>query len=151
MYTAICRFLTGCCAAFILAACGPTPTAVTDRYDPAKMDLKPTPARLTSVRHTGPFASGASLNMSAELKPLNPEPVKVVQLDTTHKIIEIAPGVKFSAWTIGGNSILPSPFGSTILFCCRTFSAGSTKNGLSWCTSRSSGKQGPGLPDSCGR
>ena len=107
MYTAICRFLTGCCAAFILAACGPTPTAVTDRYDPAKMDLKPTPARLTSVRHTGPFASGASLNMSAELKPLNPEPVKVVQLDTTHKIIEIAPGVKFSAWTFGDQ--VPGP------------------------------------------
>jgi hypothetical protein len=33
------------------------------------------------------------------LKPLDPSPVKAVRLDTTHKIIEIAPGVKFSAWT----------------------------------------------------
>jgi copper-containing nitrite reductase len=31
----------------------------------------------------------------------------VVQLDTTHKIIEIAPGVKFSAWTFGDQ--VPGP------------------------------------------
>ena len=71
------------------------------------MDLKPTPARLNNERHTGPFASGASLNLSAALKPLDPEPVKVVRLDTTHKIIEIAPGVKFSAWTFGDQ--VPGP------------------------------------------
>ena len=93
--------------ATMLAACGPTPPAVTDRYDPAKMDLKPAPAKLSSVRHTGPFAVGPSLNMTAELKPIDPSPVKVVQLDTTHKVIEIAPGVKFSAWTFGDQ--VPGP------------------------------------------
>ena len=98
MRIAICRFFAGCAAAFVLVACGPTPpAAVVDRYDPAKMDFKSAPAKLSSERHTGAFASGASLNMSADLKPLDPAPIKLVQLDTTHKIIEIAPGVKFSA------------------------------------------------------
>ena len=52
---------------------------------------------MTAERHKGAFAEGASLSMGAELKPLDPSPVKTVRLDTTHKIIEIAPGVKFSA------------------------------------------------------
>jgi nitrite reductase (NO-forming) len=53
------------------------------------------------------FAEGASLSLTAELKPLHPFPVKTVRLDTTHKIIEIAPGVKFSAWTFGDQ--VPGP------------------------------------------
>ncbi len=93
--------------ATMLNACSPPPPAVADRYDPAKMDLKPTPAKLSSVRHTGSFASGASLNMTAELKAVDAATVKVVQLDTTHKIIEIAPGIKFSAWTFGDQ--VPGP------------------------------------------
>jgi nitrite reductase (NO-forming) len=102
-----CRYLAVGVTAFVLSACGPTPSAVADRYDPAKMDLKPMPAKLSNERHTGPFAVGAALNLSAELKPLDPEPLKVVRLDTTHKIIEIAPGVKFSAWTFGDQ--VPGP------------------------------------------
>ena len=78
-----------------------------DKYDPAGMDLKPTPAKVTNQRHTGAFASGESLSMDAALKPLDPAPVKTLQLDTTHKIIEIAPGVKFSAWTFGDQ--VPGP------------------------------------------
>jgi nitrite reductase (NO-forming) len=81
--------------------------APADNYDPARMDFKPGPASISSERHTGPFSSGASLNMGAELKPLDPCPVKTVQLDTTHKIVEIAPGVKFSAWTFGDQ--VPGP------------------------------------------
>jgi nitrite reductase (NO-forming) len=88
-----------------LTACNPgTPS---DRYDVSKMDLKPAPAKLSNERHKGPFASGSSLNMSAELKPLDPSPIKEVRLDTTHKIIEIAPGVNFSAWTFGDT--VPGP------------------------------------------
>ena len=45
--------------------------------------------------------------MEAALKPLDPAPVKEIRLDTTHKIIEIAPGVKFSAWTFGDQ--VPGP------------------------------------------
>ena len=62
---------------------------------------------LSSDRHTGAFAAGSALSMDATLKPLDPSPVKEVRLDTTHKIIEIAPGVKFSAWTFGDQ--VPGP------------------------------------------
>ncbi len=71
------------------------------------MDLKPVPAKISTERHKGAFAEGAALSMGAELKPLDPSPVKTVRLDTTHKIIEIAPGVKFSAWTFGDQ--VPGP------------------------------------------
>jgi len=91
-------------AAAGLASCGPS---TPDRYDVSKMDLKPRPARVTNERHTGAFADGAALSLSAELKPLDPSPVKTIRLDTTHKIIEIAPGVKFSAWTFGDQ--VPGP------------------------------------------
>ena len=88
------RLLAFSAAALILGACSPgTPPA--DPYDQSKMDLKPPPAKVSSERHKGAFAEGGSLSMGAELKPLDPAPVKTVRLDTTHKIIEIAPGVKF--------------------------------------------------------
>ena len=78
-----------------------------DAYDTSKMDFKPGPAKLSAERHTGAFAAGNALSMDATLKPLAAEPVKEVRLDTTHKIIEIAPGVKFSAWTFGDQ--VPGP------------------------------------------
>jgi len=92
--------------ALLLAACDrETPQA--DPYDQSKMDLHPVPAKLTDERHQGAFAEGNALSMGAELKPLDPAPVKTIRLDTTHKIIEIAPGVKFSAWTFGDQ--VPAP------------------------------------------
>jgi nitrite reductase (NO-forming) len=78
-----------------------------DPYDISKMEMTSPPAKITSVRHTGAFAEGAALSMGAELKPLDPSPVKTIRLDTTHKIIEIAPGVKFGAWTFGDQ--VPGP------------------------------------------
>jgi nitrite reductase (NO-forming) len=100
------RILTGGAAALLLGACSPAKPPA-DPYDQSKMDLKPTPAKVSAERHTGAFAEGSSLSMGAELKPLDPAPVKTVRLDTTHKIIEIAPGVKFSAWTFGNQ--VPGP------------------------------------------
>lgn len=94
-------------AALLLGACSPSTPQAEDPYDQGKMDLKPTPAKISAERHTGTFAEGAALSMSAELKPLDPSPVKTIRLDTAHKIIEIAPGVKFSAWTFGGQ--VPGP------------------------------------------
>jgi nitrite reductase (NO-forming) len=82
-------------------------TAGTDRYDQSKMDFKPSQAVLSSERHEGPFAQGSSLSMDAAVKPLVPDPVKEIRLDTTHKVIEIAPGVHFSAWTFGDQ--VPGP------------------------------------------
>ena len=65
------------------------------------------PSKTTAERHTGAFAEGTALSMTAKLAPLDPSPVKEIRLDTTHKIIEIAPGVKFSAWTFGDQ--VPGP------------------------------------------
>jgi len=107
-------------ASLLIVSCGkseaPTPSAATppaqtvavpDPYDISKMDFKPGKATVTSERHTGPFASGSALNMEATLKPVGAEQVKEIRLDTTHKLIEIAPGVKFSAWTFGDQ--VPGP------------------------------------------
>ncbi|MGB7480209.1 MAG: multicopper oxidase domain-containing protein [Burkholderiaceae bacterium] len=108
--------LASVCAVLALAAChqnapkpkaGDPPAAAADPYDISKMDLKTPPAKVTSERHTGPFAEGSALSTVPELKPLDPAPVKTIRLDTTHKIIEIAPGVKFSAWTFGDQ--VPGP------------------------------------------
>jgi nitrite reductase (NO-forming) len=100
------RALVLCAATLLFSACQKE-AAKNDPYDISKMDLKPVPAKLTTERHKGAFAEGASLNMTSELKPLDPSPVKTIRLDTTHKIIEIAPGVKFSAWTFGDQ--VPGP------------------------------------------
>lgn len=83
------------------------PAAADDAYDVTKMDFKSPPAVLSNERHSGPFAAGDALNRDATLKPLAAAPVKEIRLDTTHKIIEIAPGVKFSAWTFGDQ--VPGP------------------------------------------
>ena len=72
-----------------------------------RIELKSQPALVTSERHTGPFASGDALSMDATLKPLVKGDVKEVRLDTTHKVIDIAPGVKFAAWTFGDQ--VPGP------------------------------------------
>ena len=72
------------------------------------MDLKPKPARVSSESGGGgPFAAGGALSMTAALRALDPAPVKDVRLDTVHKIIEIAPGVRYSAWTFAGQ--VPGP------------------------------------------
>jgi nitrite reductase (NO-forming) len=92
-------------ASAVLAACNPS--APPDPYDVSKMDLKTVAAKVSAERHKGAFAEGASLSFGAELKQLDPAPVKTVRLDTTHKVIEIAPGVKFSAWTFGDQ--VPGP------------------------------------------
>ena len=99
--------ILGSLMAISLVACSPSASPPADPYDISKMDLKPVPAKVSAERHKGAFAEGASLSMDANLKPMDPSPVKTVRLDTTHKIIEIAPGVKFGAWTFGDT--VPGP------------------------------------------
>jgi nitrite reductase (NO-forming) len=120
--------IAGCICLAAAAACNPfsksesngtTSAKAEDRYDQKNMDYRPSKAVVTSERHKGAFAQGSSLSMDAAVKPLDPNPVKEVRLDTTHKIIEIAPGVKFSAWTFGDQ--VPGPtvrarVGDTIKF-----------------------------------
>jgi nitrite reductase (NO-forming) len=104
-----------CLALVGLAGCGRGgddasrggPAAAIDKYDPAKMELKSPPAKISNERHTGAFAQGDALSLDAAVKPLAPGNVREIRLDTTHKIIEIAPGVKFSAWTFGDQ--VPGP------------------------------------------
>ena len=93
--------------AVFLTACDGRWQKASDPYDPVTMELKPKPARVTSTAGSGPFAAGSALSVTATLNPLDPAPVKDVRLDTVHKIIEVAPGVKFSAWTFGDQ--VPGP------------------------------------------
>jgi nitrite reductase (NO-forming) len=105
---------TAMLAAIALAACDiPAPRPE------HKIELKSPPAKVSAERHKGAFAEGAAISTGAQLKPLDPSPVKTIRLDTTHKIVEIAPGVKFSAWTFGDQ--VPGPtirarVGDTIKF-----------------------------------
>jgi nitrite reductase (NO-forming) len=78
-----------------------------DPYDESQMDLHPAPATVSAVRHTGEFAQGRSLSEVPNVAPLDPAPVKTVQLDVVDQVIDLAPGVKFSAWTFGGR--VPGP------------------------------------------
>ncbi|MGH8223873.1 MAG: multicopper oxidase domain-containing protein [Woeseiaceae bacterium] len=91
--------------AALAAACDRMPATPADPY--ANVELKSPPARVTAQRGKGAYAEGAALSMGAELKPLDPSPVKTVRLDTTHKVIDIMPGVKFTAWTFGDQ--VPGP------------------------------------------
>ena len=98
--------------ALLLAGCNAktepqSVAAAADPYDVTKMDFKPGRAQLTTERHTGAFSTGTALSNDAAVKPLVTDPVKEIHIDTTHKIIEIAPGVKFSAWTFGDQ--VPGP------------------------------------------
>jgi len=97
----------GIVCSIVFSLCGSTAFAQSDHYDQSKMDLSSVPAKITSVRHQGAFAEGASLSLTAKLESLDLSPVKSVRLDTTHKIIEVAPGVKFPAWTFGDQ--VPGP------------------------------------------
>src|ERR1041385_7067771 len=101
------RSLLAVVAAASVAACSPGTQPRPDPYYVSKMDLKPVPAKVSAERNKAVCSDGASLSTGPELKPLDPSPVKTVRLDTTHKIIEIAPGVKFSAWTFGNQ--VPGP------------------------------------------
>ena len=112
-YAAAAMFLM-CSALLGLVGCGTKSTtapsdaaAPMDKYDSASMKLGAPPAVVTNERHTGAFAAGDALSFDPAVKPLTPGEVKEVRLDTTHKIIELAPGVRFSAWTFGDQ--VPGP------------------------------------------
>jgi nitrite reductase (NO-forming) len=89
--------------ATLVAGCSRTP----DRYDESRMDLKPKPASLTDTRHTREFLSGEALSIAPTVKPVGTDGVKTIQIDVVDRVIEIAPGVRFNAWTFGGH--VPGP------------------------------------------
>src|SRR5262245_16008426 len=66
------------------------------------------PARLgTQLPSGNKYFSGPGLSLLPEVKPLDPSPVKEIRLDTTHKVIELADGVKYKGWTFGDE--IPGP------------------------------------------
>jgi nitrite reductase (NO-forming) len=93
----------------LLALLGLMPIACSrsDPYDESRMDLHPASATLSDQRHSGEFAMGRSLSDVPELAPLDPAPIKTIQLDVVDRVIDLAPGVRFSAWTFGGR--VPGP------------------------------------------
>lgn len=96
-------------AAAASAASTTSTVPAADVYDVAKMDFKPGPAKLGGERHSGAFETGAALStdLGLALKPLVDAPVKEIRLDTTHRVIDLAPGVRFTAWTFGNQ--VPGP------------------------------------------
>ena len=92
------------CLGVSLIGCGKTSR---DSLDESQMDLKPVPARLTATRHAGELSDGPALTHGPKLEPLRPETSKTIHLDTIARILEIAPGVRFVAWTFGGQ--VPGP------------------------------------------
>ena len=70
------RLLALAGAVLLIGACNQAAPPAADPYDISKMDLKPVPAKVSAERHKGAFAEGASLSMGAELKPLDPSPIR---------------------------------------------------------------------------
>ena len=94
-------------AILALALAGACSPQRTDRYDESKMDLHPQPATVTDERHTGEFHKGAVLSVAPEVAPLENATTHDVQIDVVDRVITLAPGVRFMAWTLGGT--VPGP------------------------------------------
>jgi nitrite reductase (NO-forming) len=65
------------------------------------------PAVVSDEDRSGAYATGKSLSFDATLQPLDPSPVKNVRLDASNKLIDLAPGMKYAAWTLGDQ--VPGP------------------------------------------
>src|SRR5882672_8972837 len=85
-----------------LAACDATMPVATK---PAAAES--TPAVVVDEDRSGPYATGRSLSFDAALQPLDPSPVKEVRLDASNRLIDLAPGIKYAAWTLGDS--VPGP------------------------------------------
>jgi nitrite reductase (NO-forming) len=84
-----------CAAAIVLAGC----------HAATKPDTPP--VAVSEESHSGAYALGDSLSFDAVVKPLDPSPVKEIRIDASAKLIDLAPGVKYSAWTLGDQ--VPGP------------------------------------------
>src|SRR5215470_91991 len=65
------------------------------------------PAVVVDEDRSGVYASGKSLSFDETLKPLDPSPVKEIRLDASNRLIDLAPGMKYAAWTLGDS--VPGP------------------------------------------
>jgi len=78
-----------------------------DPYRESSMDLKPKPATLSDVRHTGPVLAGDALSIVPSVGRAPAGAVHTIQIAVVDRALEIAPGVVFNAWTFGGH--VPGP------------------------------------------
>src|SRR5262245_53243799 len=74
---------------------------------PAAVEPAAAPAIVVDEDRSGPYATGRSLSFNATLQPLDPSPVKEVRLDASNRVIDLAPGIKYAAWTLGDS--VPGP------------------------------------------
>src|SRR5262249_31168105 len=65
------------------------------------------PALVVDEDRSGVYASGKRLSFDAALQPLDPSPVKEIRLDASNRLIDLAPGMKYAAWTLGDS--VPGP------------------------------------------
>lgn len=80
--------------------------AKADRYK--DMVYGSPPAVIAIEKPTSPDRwSGAALSIAPEVHPVANAPVQDVRLDVTHTEIQVADGVKYTAWTFGGT--MPGP------------------------------------------
>src|SRR4030095_1586341 len=88
-----------------LAACSGSPGGKSQEY--GKIYGSPQ-AEVGTVLPTGTqYFSGPGLSLLPEVKPLDASPVKEIRLDSTHKVIELADGVKYKGWSSGNE--IPGP------------------------------------------
>jgi len=98
-----CSLVVSLCAA-LLAALGGCDATLPAQPRP---EAESTAAVVVDEDRSGPYATGKSLSFDPTLQPLDPGPVKEVRLDASNKLIEIAPGIKYTAWTLGDQ--VPGP------------------------------------------
>src|SRR5262252_7458294 len=79
----------------VVAAAAPAPAAAA------------APAIVVDEDRSGVYASGKSLSFDAAVQPLDPSPVKEIRLDASNRLIDLAPGMKYAAWTLGDS--VPGP------------------------------------------
>jgi nitrite reductase (NO-forming) len=65
------------------------------------------PAVVVDEDRSGSYATGKSLSFDATLQPLDPNPVKYIRLDASNRLIDLSPGMKYAAWTLGDS--VPGP------------------------------------------
>jgi nitrite reductase (NO-forming) len=98
----LCRAFLGISVIATLAAC-----EATMQISPRPPVPESSPAMVVDEDRSGPYATGKSLSFDATLQPLDPSPVKEVRLDASNRLIDLAPGMKYAAWTLGDS--VPGP------------------------------------------
>ena len=91
----------------LLAAAAVGVTGFTAARSHDQLVLGAPEAQVTKVDHRGAAAIGDAVNPLPMLRPAPDARTHHVRLDLTHKMVEVAPGVKLEAWTFGDS--IPGP------------------------------------------